>query len=655
MPSGVGTTHHIMLGGNYYLIRPGSYVKKNAPQFGARFTSGDPDYNTLGMWQHWAQRCFIGGVDQDVWADDAMYDDGIGVDTTDHERVTLARDLLPGTGSNWGLSAASTTATYGWKTIVYNSKLYALTLPTTGVESKLWRYDAGATDGWTNITAFGSKDVCGRSIAVYDGKLFVGGLSVASGAPKVVYDDGALTSWSVLANPSGISATYGTVTAMLAFQQKLYVCYGRHVWRSKSNQTWDGNTEFYNANAADGSSNIVSLETHLGFLYMLSLNGHVHRTDGNSTFDIWSWDNGTQGAAIRSFDGKLFILTFEYTETTNVGYGVLYQMSGSAMTQLKRWGDGTNSNYIGNMVVYDRKLFYGASNGLGFAGSARPVFGVVAYDPIEDAHSIVASNMDATTYARGSAPYDAWIVSDQCFFGGQLFVFVRGHGAFTTPYVTRDYERGLRTYDVSAAGASAADTNGGYFTTSNYDAGTPGVLKQWRSVSVDLACPANTAIIIAYSLNNGATWTQWGVADYNTNPTRSIIKLYVDAQSASLKLRFTFRSTSASVTPIMYGYVVSYLPLPDPNWMWTFTIVLNETHTLLDGTSETITPQNYLDALSAAFRAQILLAFTDAEGDQWATDGSGGVLIYDMTVNLRNLEQPIEGEVQITLLEATET
>ena len=49
---GVGTTHHISLGGHYYLLKPASYQKRVAPQFGARFTTGDPDYNNLSFWQH---------------------------------------------------------------------------------------------------------------------------------------------------------------------------------------------------------------------------------------------------------------------------------------------------------------------------------------------------------------------------------------------------------------------------------------------------------------------------------------------------------------------------------------------------------------------------------------------------------------------------
>src|SRR3546814_4970647 len=97
-------------------------------------------------------------------------------------------------------------------------------------------------------------------------------------------------------------------------------------------------------------------------------------------------------------------------------------MSGSAMTQLKRWGDNTHATRIGNMLVYDRKLWYGASNLLGSTAD-RDGFGVACYDPIEDAHSIFATSGDTSTFGTGSLPFNHFIVDDQIFFGGYLFAF----------------------------------------------------------------------------------------------------------------------------------------------------------------------------------------------------------------------------------------
>ena len=648
------TVHHISLNGHYYLVRPGSYVKKEAPQFGARFATGDSDYNNLSMWQHWAQKCFIGGMGQDEFADDAMYDEGVGVDTTDHEKVTLSRSLSRGTGSNWDLG--NTAPEGGYKTIVYNSKLYAITIPGASVESTLWEY-VPASDGWTQKTSIGGKNIRAMCVTVYDGKLWVGGVHYTTGLPLVIYDDGALTSWSTLALPAttgsgNVNSTYYPVHAMAGFQSKLYVAYGVRVWRFKDDQTKDGNTVFYKANASSASNYIVGMEVHLGFLYMLSQNGHVHRTDGNTTFDIWNWDGQTEGTAIKSFDGRLFILTFEYTDTADVGQGVLYQLSGSAVTQLKRWGEGTDAIRIGNMRVYDRKLWYGASNLLGFG--QRGGFGVVAYDAIEDSHCIAASNSDTTGFTRGSLPYRNHIVDDQIFFNGSLFAFVRGHGAFRTPFKAKDLQRGSRQYDITAAGPAATSQAGGWFSTSTYDAGTPGVLKMWRKITIDVAIKADTSVLVDYSTDNGTTWANAGLTVAVV--TRGRVEFFLNnVTSTSLKLRFSLRSVVVASSPTLYGFAVSYIPQPEPNWLWQFIIVLSERQVLLDGTEVTVDTVAELAFLSAMSRAKRLVSFTDAEGGLWASNGQPGVLVYDYVENLRDLNQPLEGEVSITLLEAVET
>ena len=645
---GVGTTHHIQLGGHYYLVKPGSYQKRVAPQFGARFTTGDPDYNNLSVWQHWAQGCWVGGVDAPLWTDDAMYDQGVGVDTTVHEQASLGRGLARGTGANWQLSAG-TANSQGGKFVIYNNILYFASFAAGGTASHLWQYVPG-TDGWTRITSLDAQAITIRSVATFDGKLFLGGATTA-GATRLIYGSGALSSWTVMTPPAGET---GAVRSMRAFQQKLYVAYNAHVWRLKDDQTWDGNTRFYKADLNSESNFITAMEVHLGFLYMLSFNGHVHRTDGNTTFDIWSWDGQTYGISIKSFDGRLFIVTFEYGATASVGRGVLYQMSGSAVTELKRWGDETAVTIISSLVVFARKLYYGASNLLGFG--ARRGFGIAAYDPIEDAHTIFASNSDTATYSPGASPYQNYAVDDVIAFGGRLYAHVWGHGAFQTPFrPPRDVQDGVARYDISAAGGGLTSTNGGWFTSSTYDAGTPGLRKLWRKVAIDYTLPAaSTGMVLDYSTDNGVTWTTLGTI--TTVGTRVRQEFFLENKiSVSFKLRLTLRSTDNTKSPILYGFLVSYLPVVEPNWLWTFTVVLSEKQALLDGTTQDVDTEAELAFLRDTYRTKQLVSFVDAEGTAWASAGQPGVLIYDMAELLRDLTQPLEGEVQLTLLEAVET
>jgi hypothetical protein len=631
------------------MVKPGSYLKRVAPQFGARFSTGDPDFNNLSMWQHWAQKCFVGGMDAPDFADDAMYDDGVGVDTSEHEKVTLSRDMLRGSGANWGVGGGSIPRRF----FVWNDSLWLVTLPAAGTASELWKYVKG-TDSWANIATV--TDNCVKAVAVFDGKVFFGGRKLDNSAAKLQYGTtNALTGFTTVALPSGI--TSGAATALRTFQQKLYVSFSAQIWRLKDDLTWDGNTVFYKASATSDSNYMVAMEPHLGFLYMLSQNGHIHRTDGNSTFDIWNWDGQTRGVAMRSFDGRLFIATYEYTTTTDVGFAVLYQMSGSAVTQLKRWGKETEANTLGNLLVFDRKLFYGAGNLLGM----RRGFGVAAYDPIEDAHSIIAANGDTATYGAGVAPYSDMLVDDVFVFGGQMFVSTRGHGIFRTPYQPRDYYRGLRSYDITAAGGAVGAQNGGWFTTSTYDAGTPGVRKLWRKIVVDYVIPSSAcSIIVEYSTDGGTTYTALNavsVANGATANTRERREYFLQNKiGVSLKLRITLRSTDGTKTPTFYGFVVSYLPIPEPNWLWTFTIPMTAKQELVDGTDETNDTEEEMGFLRDAYRTKQLLNFIDVDGSLWASGGQPGVLIYDIEFRIYNpSSKPLEGDIVVTLLEAVET
>jgi len=160
--------------------------------------------------------------------------------------------------------------------------------------------------------------------------------------------------------------------------------------------------------------------------------------------------------------------------------------------------------------------------------------------------------------------------------------------------------------------------------------------------------------VVDYSLDNGQTWTAAGTVSEQVQRKR--FNFYLQNKiSTSLKLRFTLRSTSNTVTPVIFGWVVSYLPMPDPNWMWSFTIVLSESQTLLDNSVDTVNTESEIAYLEGLFRTKQLTSFTEADGTRWEGTGQPGVLVYDITTNLRDLTQPLEGEVTITLLEAVES
>jgi hypothetical protein len=638
----VGTTHHLKLGNEYLIIRPNSYQKRPAPTFGARITTGDPDYNNLSIWQHWVQKCWVGGMGADEWVDDAMYKDAVGMDTTVHEKITLSRQLKRGSGAGWTIGGK--TEIVAERFCVYKGKLYILRTrdsPGDTGDSRLYEYNP-TTQTWTGLTMPGSSFLA-RAITTFDGKLFIGGVQTSgTDVAKLYYTTTPGSGYTTVTNPAGISAS--GVHSMRVYNTKLYVAFSTVVWRLKDDQTWDGSTAFYKVNANSGSNYIAAMETHLGFLYMLSQNGHLHRTDGNNTFDIWSWDGQTSGVSLRSYDGKLFVGTYEYTDTTEVGYGVLYQFTGAAVTELKRWGVAGRYTSIGQMVVYGRRLFYGASGLFG----VRNGFGIACYDSVEDAHSIFAIQDDAVTYADASGTGYDWLVDDVIVFGGKMFCLVRGHGVFFTEDSFKDVERGNAQYTTS--------TTGGVLTSSLYDGGTPGLEKLWRRVVVYADLPtANTSLTLEYSLNGGVSWTAFTTAVGPSPADGQYTFNMQNITSTRFSYRITLKTTDETKSPVLRGVSVSYLPQPEPNWMWSFSIPVADKWELMDDTVETKNTNTLIAYLEGLFRSQQLVTFIDIDGVTWATNGPG-VLIYDLNTVHYDVEAPNrEADVRVTLLEAVET
>lgn len=646
MPT-VGQTHHLKLGNEYLIIRPNSYTKRPAPTFGARIATGDPDYNNLSIWQHWVQSCWVGGVGESEWVDDAMYHKGVGINVTEHERATLARDLWqPATPATYKWDTEGAASAGDFRFHVFNGRLYCVWIGDGTVVSRLYRFD-GSLPGWERVT-IGVANFVINAIANFDGKLFIAGYNLSNGNPLLRYTAGTGLSPTWSANPDAHLGAVDTkkITAMAVYAQKLYIAYGTSIVRMKDDQKWDGNTVFYKVNQNSGSNAIIQFETHLGFLYMLSSNGHIHRTDGNNSFDIWSWDGQTNGTGLRSYDGKLFVTTYEYAENSSKGVGVIYQFTGSAVTELKRFGDPDRATRTGRMLVWNRKLYYGAGNLFGYQNG----FGVACYDAAEDGHSIFAANTDtATTYPDASGTGDDWFVSDLVVFGKYMYVSVKKFGIFRvpiTPIATN------LTYKTDATAA-----NGGWITSSMYNAGTPGLLKLWRKATVFIDLPTSDAKFkLQYSTVEGdGGWTDCSTEQSGPSPADGQYVFYLNnVISTRMRYRIWMRTTNSTVTPVLRGVVFAYLPQPEPNWMWSFTIPVTDKWELMDDTTEVKNTATLIAYLDTLYRTQQLVSFTDADGSVWATNGPG-VLVYDYQVVYYDITNPREADVRVTLLEAVES
>jgi len=510
--AGVGTTHHVKIGDIYCQLTRGGYRRRQAPLRGARVASGDRSWSDLSVWQVWNQHCWAGGIGADNWEDDSMYSEAVGFDTTLHEQTSLSRDLTLTTGG--ALDSASLDVERRF--IIYkkpngNKRLYCLSITTSGDPgSRLWKYDYSS--GWSKVQTFSQNATC---MTAHSGELAIG---FTNGKIKSAANPDN-SSWVNRNPPKGVTSR---VTAMKRYRQRLYVAYGRTVYRRKWNWKVDGKTEFYDP---QGGGWITCMEEHLGFLYMGSGNGHIHRTDGNNTFDLWSWDGGTEVVSMRSFDGRLFVGTYEFNDNKKLGIGGIYQMTGSAVTRLKKWGEIDRSTIIGQFTEYDRRLYYGASAlwsmNKNAAGTDLGGFGVATYDPIEDAHSIWATNKDTVSYADASGTGADWIVDDIIYYRGRMFANVRGHGVFWTPKTYRDYITSTVNYDTTTTAATGS-ANNGFLVSSEYDGGTPGLNKLWRMGQMEAYLVSNdVSAELQYSIDKGTTWTSLGTLQRTLTGTLS--------------------------------------------------------------------------------------------------------------------------------------
>ena len=181
---------------------------------------------------------------------------------------------------------------------------------------------------------------------------------------------------------------------------------------------------------------------------------------------------------------------------------------------MKKWGEIDRSTVLGKFREYDRKLYYGASAlwsmNKNAAGTDLGGFGVAVYDPIEDAHSIWATNKDTTTYTDSSGTGEDWIVNDTIYYRGRMHAAVRGHGLFKTDVTYRDYITGTVNYDTTTTAATGSNNNG-FLVSSQYDGGTPGLQKMWRFGQVEAFLPdTSVSVTLQYSTDKGDSWTELG-------------------------------------------------------------------------------------------------------------------------------------------------
>ena len=215
---------------------------------------------------------------------------------------------------------------------------------------------------------------------------------------------------------------------------------------------------------------------------------------------------------------------------------------------------------------------------------------MAVYDPIEDAHSIWATNKDTTSYPDDEAGTGAaWLVDDILYLNGYMHAAVRGHGNFISTVTYRDYIEGVVNYDVTPTDATGA-TNTGFIVSSLYDGGTPGLKKLWRMASVEAFIPAGVVVAdvlvpsctveLQYSIDRGTTWTSLGTISETVagtyRPFWYMSTANAEVVSSLIQYRLVCYSGVGTATPTIKSVSFWYLPEPEPNWVYDLTVGIAE-------------------------------------------------------------------------------
>ena len=190
-------------------------------------------------------------------------------------------------------------------------------------------------------------------------------------------------------------------------------------------------------------------------------------------------------------------------------------------------------------------------------------------------------------------------------------------------------------------------------------------LSQLR-VGESVVVGADTRVVSTITSDTAATvtaaWSQTGAgATIKSAATRFVRVLALqNVRGNRFKYRLTLNTSASSASPVVRGVVVAYLPLPEPNWQWEFTVVNATSQVLLDGTTRAVDTTAEMAYLDSLFRSQQMFSFTDMDGAQWSLNGNLGCIMYDLSRQTAvpvgpTATNPLEGDVRCVILEAVES
>ncbi len=488
-----------------------------------------------------------------------------------------------------------------------------------------WRSGTGI-DGWTEPGSlrlgphvqttvagpYAAENTCG---AVYKGKLYYG------------WSDGLLVSYDGT-NVTTIATTgkAGGIRALQVAFGKLYVGNGTD---GKVDE-WDGTT--YTTAKFDVASSSLGVRA-MGMHYRQAAQFLYVGSDRATNGRVYFWDGATLSAAqfefeqprpeaMAVFNRRLYFAVSDSQSRR----GALYSVDDAGSGGNYAHHEVFSQHYPTSLAVYDGKLW------LGTGGSPDGL--IYSYD----GSSLHVEKRLGSIYAPYTLDIRAiWPHSGALWagiFDGSVTLLRYDGVGWSRPATgllglnavwLGGYAGDLYIGNADTAGsARLARTRPSYRATGTqesglFDAGLPSIDKVWRSVTLThAALPASATIEVQYQLDGAGSWTSLGTSDVD-NATSKVLSFSGTVTSKQIAFRVLLGgSADAATSPVLYDFLLRYVPAPPLKREWELPIVLEGTAELpqvtLDGQPNPRTGAQMSADLWTAKAAAGPITFVDLDG-----------------------------------------
>lgn len=556
-----------------FITKQYSARQKPDTLFGSRFSTGDISYSTMNRWQRFAQTTWIGGAFQKYLESVSKFFRSINIDVLTNGEFKLAK-ALSGSPKYNGSSPIR-------RGIVFNGATYF-------AEGQYVYY---TTDDYFYVNV--SKDF-GAGKIVYDLEIYDGKLYAAVGTHGL-WEHGTSdhTTWTEKQDAAASVPCF----YLMPWGDNLHLTY-TDIIRYMNNAGAFTTVKDYSSGST--SQYFVGKPKPYGGRIYYPMN--VGTSDGRgevwyyngTTLDIVFSSNDAVGNRMEVYDSLLVFVVYGLTKVS------LKQHNGTTTTTLKSFDIQAGLTVYGTGVTYGSGALYGA-------GSDKYL------DPIDfavwDNNLVIA--MQRTATQNTLLLYDT-------FGWTEYLTFPTGGNYYASLWLdARNLYVGGSDGDIYQVESTYNAT--GYLQSSLWDADLQDINKLFAEIVLKhQPLAAGDSIEVWYRQDSSQNFVFLDSAD-TAESTRSNFSFPVGADSVistAFEYKIILNSADGSTTPVIKDVVIRYILAPENSKrVFEYTIECTKKMKLLDGTFETRTPAEIVEALWALKVDGELLTLTDENGD----------------------------------------